>query len=272
MGLNLEQIRKRLTTLKSQTNKSRDTWKPEPGKTKIRIVPYKFQPDNPFIELYFHFELAKRPYLSLKTFGEKDPIVDFADKLKRTGDQNDWKMGRKMDPKMRTFACVVIRGKEQEGVKFWGFGKQIYEKLLTTMAEPEWGDITDPHSGRDITIEFKTKEQVGKDFPETEMTVLPTQTPLTKDDALMTKLLDEQKEIFEVYPKPTFEELLEVLDKFLNPEEETAGVDTTPNPDADEDEPAVTTAKKPPVKEGVKDVAKAFDKMFKAADAAASAK
>lgn len=273
MALDLEQIRKRLTTLKTQTKKSKDTWKPEPGKTKIRIVPYKFQPDNPFIELYFHFNIGKKSLLSLKTFGEKDPIVDFSEKLKRTGDKTDWSLGRKMEPKLRTFACVVVRGKEQEGVKFWGFGKTIYEKLLGTIAEPEWGDITDPHSGRDIIVEFKTKEQVGKDYPETDITVLPTQTPLTKDDALMEKLLDEQKEIIEVYPKPTFEELVEALNLHLNPEEEeeeTAGVETTPTPDSgDEETPAPapkSEGKKPAVKEGVKDVAKAFDDMFKKAD------
>ena len=277
MTLDLALIRKRLTTLKTQTNKSKDTWKPEPGKTKIRIVPYKYQPDNPFIEMYFHFNIVpKKSPLSLKTFGEKDPIADFAEKLKRTGDRTDWALGRKMEPKLRTFACVVVRGKEQEGVKFWGFGKTIYEKLLGTIAEPEWGDITDPHSGRDIIVEFKTKEQVGKDYPETDITVLPTQTPLTKDDALMTKLLDEQKEIIEVYPKPTYEELMEALDKHLNPEEEEGGVETTPNPEGDEESTDTSapagvkenTAKKPAVKEGTKDVAKAFDEMFKKADAA----
>ena len=26
---------------------------------------------------------------------------------------------------MRTFAPVVVRGKESEGVKFWGFGKTV---------------------------------------------------------------------------------------------------------------------------------------------------
>ena len=264
MSLDLEQIRKRLTTLKSQTNKSTNTWKPEPGKTRIRIVPYKFQPDNPFIELFFHFEVAKRPYLSLKTFGEKDPIAEFSDKLKRTGVREDWLNGCKLEPKLRTFACVVVRGKEQEGIKFWGFGKTIYEKLLTTMNEPEWGDITDANVGRDIIVEFKTKEQVGKNFPETQISVLPTKTPLTTDDALMTKLLDEQKEILDVYPKPTYDELLEILSKYLNPEETVVAVDTTPESDGGNTETPVV--KKSPVKEGVKDVAKAFDDMFKKAD------
>ena len=270
MALNIELIRKRLNNLKSQTKKSKDTWKPEPGKTKIRIVPYKFQPDNPFIELFFHYEFGgkgKRTFLSLKTFGEKDPIVEFCDKLKRTGEKEDWLMGVKHEPKMRTFAPIVVRGKEQEGVKFWGFGKTIYEKLLAVAEnEAEWGDITDPTAGHDILVEFKSKEEVGKDYPETDIQVLPSVTPLSKDKELVEKLLDEQKEIFEVYPKPTYEELVEVLEKFLNPEEG----DDVPEPSADEDDetPKKPESKKTPVKEGKEDVKQAFDKLFKDADAA----
>jgi hypothetical protein len=170
-------------------------------------------------------------------------------------------MGRKMEPKLRTFATIVVRGKEQEGVKFWGFGKTIYEKLLATISEPEWGDITDPINGHDINVEFKTKEEVGKDFPETDITLLPSQTPLTKDDALMTRLLDEQKEIFDVYPKPTFEELHDALGKFLNPDESEET--TTP---AEPDE--VPQKTKPAVKSNKHDVSKEFEAMFNEADKA----
>ena len=230
MALNIDLIRKRLNTLKSQTKKSSTIWKPEPGKTKVRIVPYKFQPGNPFIELYFHYEFVnkakkQRAPLSLKTFGEKDPIVDFCEKLKRTGQKEDWLMGVKHEPKLRTFVPIVIRGKEQEGIKFWGFGKQIYEKLLAVAEnEAEWGDITDVESGHDIQVEFKTKEEVGKDYPETDIQVLPSVTPLSKDAKLVETLLNDQKEIFEVYPKPEYKDLVEVLEKFLNPEEDRKSV------------------------------------------------
>jgi hypothetical protein len=275
MGLNIDQIRKRLNTLKSQTKKTSNIWKPEPGKSKIRIVPYKYQPGNPFVELYFHYAFGgkgKRSYLSLKTFGEKDPIVDFCEKLKRTGLKEDWLMGVKHEPKLRTFAPIVVRGKEQEGVKFWGFGKQIYEKLLAVAEnEAEWGDITDPVSGHDIQVEFKSKEEVGKDYPETDIQVLPSITPLSKDDALVAKLLDEQKEIFEVFPKPTVDELKEVLNKFLNPEEteeETAEGEESAEEGETDTKPTPKIAAKPAVKEGKEDVKQAFDKLFKDADAA----
>ena len=60
---------------------------------------------------------------------EVEVIAEFADKLKATGNSDDWKLARKMEPKMRTFVPVIVRGKESEGVKFWGFGKQIYQEL-----------------------------------------------------------------------------------------------------------------------------------------------
>ena len=57
---------------------------------------------------------------------------------------------------MRTFKPVIVRGEESEGVKFWGFGKTAYQELLSIIIDPDYGDITDPKNGRDITLEFKT--------------------------------------------------------------------------------------------------------------------
>ena len=84
-------------------------------------MPYKHQPDNPFIELFFHYQINNRTYLSPKSFGRPDPIVEFAEKLTRSGDKDDYRMGRSLMPKMRTFVPVIVRGEEAEGVRFLGF-------------------------------------------------------------------------------------------------------------------------------------------------------
>ena len=97
--------------------------------------------------MYFHYDIAKRSMLSPITFGNADPVVEFAEKLKKTGDKDDWLMGRKIEPKMRTYVPVVVRGKESEGVKFWGFGKTIYTELLSIISDPDYGDITDLMNG-----------------------------------------------------------------------------------------------------------------------------
>jgi len=137
----------------------------------VRIVPYKFNKDNPFIELYFHYDLGGKNYLSPMSFGRPDPIEEFAQKLKATGSKEDYRLGRKVEAKMRTYAPVVVRGEENQGVKFWGFGKTVYQELLSIIADPDYGDITDPVSGRDVVVEFKTAEETGKSFPSTNIRV-----------------------------------------------------------------------------------------------------
>ena len=179
--MDINAIKKRLSQLKDTNTRTSNLWKPEPGTQQVRIVPYKFNKDNPFIELYFHYDIAKRSYLSPISFGRPDPIEEFATKLKQTGNKDDWRLGRKLDAKMRTFLPVIVRGKESEGVKFWGFGKTVYQELLSFIADPDYGDITDPTNGRDIAVEFKTAEETGANFPSTSIRVKPNQTPITED-------------------------------------------------------------------------------------------
>ena len=49
-----------------------------------------------------------------------------------------------MFAKQRFFSPVLVRGEEQEGIRVWGYGKMAYEKLLTIVLDPDYGDITDP--------------------------------------------------------------------------------------------------------------------------------
>ena len=51
--MDLNAIKKRLGQLQTTNNRTSSLWKPQPGKTQIRIVPYAFNKDNPFIELFF---------------------------------------------------------------------------------------------------------------------------------------------------------------------------------------------------------------------------
>ena len=148
--MDINAIKKRLTQLQTTNTRTSNLWKPQPGKTLIRIVPYKFNKQTPFIELFFHYDIGGKSYLSPISFGRPDPIEEFADKLKSSGNRDDWKLGKKLEAKMRTFTPVIVRGEEKEGVKFWGFGKTVYQELLSVIADPDYGDITDPVNGRDV--------------------------------------------------------------------------------------------------------------------------
>ena len=106
--MDLNAIRKRLGQLQTTNNRTSSLWKPQPGKTQIRIVPYEFNKDNPFIELFFHYNLNNRSYLSPISFGRPDPIEEFAQKLKASGNKEDYQLSKKLEAKMRTFAPVVV--------------------------------------------------------------------------------------------------------------------------------------------------------------------
>ena len=262
MAINLDSIRAKLVDLQKNTGKSEkqeNLWKPE-GTQVIRIVPYQFNTENPFNELYFHYEFGNKQYLSPSTFGKADPVVEFSEKLQSTGKKEDWKLGKKIEPKMRCYAPIIVRGKESEGVKFWGFGKTVYAELLAFIADPDYGDISDPVSGRDITVEFKTKEQTGKDFPETSIRIKPNQTPVSTDKEIIKKIATGQKNLLEIFKEPSYEDLKIALTNWLN--RDTEGMATEAAPAQSGTAAKVSTPTKPAETKSVEDISSAFDSLF----------
>ena len=53
MSLNIAALKAKLNQFTKQGNTSEALWKPTEGKTTVRIVPWKDNRENPFIELYF---------------------------------------------------------------------------------------------------------------------------------------------------------------------------------------------------------------------------
>ena len=250
--MDINSIRKRLTQLQTTNNRTSNLWKPQPGKQVIRVLPYKHNKDNPFIELFFHFGLNNKTYLSPITFGRPDPIEEFASKLKTSGNREEYQMARKLEAKMRTFAPVIVRGEEGQGVRFWGFGKTVYQELLSVIADPDYGDITDAISGRDVSVEFITAEESGASFPKTNIRVKPNQTPITEDKAKLEGILDNQKDITELYQELSYEELTDVLNEWLNPE-------TSKDEDKEAAPASVVAADSTKT---VEDASAAFDELF----------
>ena len=258
MAINLDAIKQKLNSLQNVTQKQNNLWKPEPGAQVVRIVPYQHNRENPFIELYFHYNFGGKSILSPMSFGRPDPIMEFGDKLKSTGNSDDWKAGKKLEPTMRCYVPIIVRGKESEGVKFWGFGKSVYQELLGFISDPDYGDITDPVAGRDVSVEFKAADQTGKSYPETSIRVKPNQTPVTSDKGVLEKLGNQPKatDIFKEY---TYDEMTKLLHNWLDPEN-AAEESAAPAAKAVNANQAGIADAAPVAK--VDDVASAFDNLF----------
>jgi hypothetical protein len=267
MAINLDAIKGRLNKLQNTQRKTVELWKPAPGKHQIRLVPYKFNNENPFIELFFHYGINNKTYLSPMSFGRPDPIVEFADKLKRMGDKEDWKAAKKMEPKLRTFVPVLVRGEEGEGVRFWGFGKTVYQEILGYIADPDYGDITDPSAGRDVVVEVQSAEDAGTSYPVTTIRVKPKETPLADSQSEIDGYLNNQMAITDLYSELTYAELQGVLESWLNPTAASEGEIEAPmetRSSVAQAEDAQPVVKQAPVADTKKmeDVAAAFDDLF----------
>ena len=249
--MDLSLIKKRLNQLQTTNNRTSSLWKPQPGKTQIRIVPYAFNKDNPFIEFFFHYNLNNRSYLSPISFGRPDPIEEFAQKLKGSGSKEDYQLSRKLEAKMRTFAPIIVRGEEKQGVKFWGFGKTVYQELLSIIADPDYGDITDPVNGRDVVVEFISAEETGASYPTTKIRVKPNQTPIS-DEPEVLETVKTQQDIKEIYQELSYDDLTEVLNEWLNPSDS----------DSDEEEASQKATSEVSNTKVTSNNADAFDELF----------
>ena len=189
-----------------------------------------------------------KTHISPISFGRPDPINEFAAKLKSTGDRDEWIQGKKLEPKMRTFVPIVARGQEHEGIKFWGFGKTVYQELLGFIADPDYGDIADPINGRDIVVEKQTPQEAGNQYGKITIRVKPNMTPLTEDKEQLKSMIESQVDLNTLYTEPTYDELKEVLNRYMNPESE--------------EEVTETESTKAPVAAVASDVGDAFDELF----------
>ena len=225
--MDLNAIKKRLNEFQKQAQNSSGGqqkqlfWKPSIGKQVVRVVPNKFNKEFPFTEMKFYYGIgSKRVMASPSNWGEKDPIMEFAKQLRQTNDRENWRLAKKLDPKTRIFAPVVVRGQEDEGVKLWQFGKEVYQDFLNMAADDEIGDYTDIVGGRDIKLNTVGPESTGTPYNKTSVGPSLKTSPLSDDEKQVEKFLDEQADPFKVFKAIPYDEMKASLQEWLAPEGE----------------------------------------------------
>ena len=208
------------TSPKEKTDYSKIYWSPKVGKQQIRIVPSAFNSANPFTELKIYYGITNKVMISPLNFGEKDPIALFATKLRGEYNKENFVLAKKLDPKVRIFAPVIVRGEEDMGVRLWQFGKQVYEELISLAVDEEIGDYTDIVNGRDITVDTVGPESTGTPYNKSSVRVKLKTSPLGESKAQVEKWMSEQPNPVDSFKKYTFEEMKSALEKWLSPGDE----------------------------------------------------
>lgn len=240
--MDLSVLKQRLDSLQQKAAPQQKTdyttifWRPTIGKAQVRIVPSAFDSSSPFTELKFYYGITNKVMISPLNFGEKDPIAEFAQKL-RAGeyDKENYVLAKKLDAKNRVFVPVIVRGEEDKGVRLWQFGKMIYEDLLSMAMDEEIGDYTDIVNGRDFTLETVGPEATGTNYNKTSVRPRMKTSALSDDKAQVETWLAEQPNPKEVFKRFTFDEMKSALVKWLSPEEAESEGDIISEPANDFD-------------------------------------
>lgn len=262
--MNLDAIKKKLESMQNSTKGGGDykkipSFKPTIGRQTIRVVPFKFNKEYPFVEMKFYYNIgSKKVIASPLNWGEKDPIAEFAKQLRGTNDKENWRLAKKLDPKVRVFAPVIVRGQEDEGVQLWQFGKQVYEAFLQLAADEEVGDFTDVMVGRDIKVVTVGPEVTGTKYNKTTISPSMRTSPLSDDDKEIEKWLDEQTNPMDTYKPLPFDDIKAALQEWLTPEDEDSGEVEVDDTDA-LPQSNYSLSTKPEAK---KSKAEAFDDLF----------
>ena len=230
--MDLNAIKNRLEQMNKQTSYNSGGgkslfWKPSVGKEVVRVVPNKYNKQFPFTEMLFYYGIGQRVMASPQNWQEKDPIQEFTKQLRNSGDKENWRLAKKLDAKTRIFAPIVVRGQEDEGVKLWQFGKEVYQDFLNMAADEEIGDYTDIVGGRDIKLTTVGPEVTGTPYNKTSVGPSLKTSSLTGDDVTAKNILENQPNPLEVFKRFSFDEVKAALQEYLSDGETQVSTTTT---------------------------------------------
>jgi len=214
MGIDLNKMRSKLTKLQNRGGGGDSVfWRPKDGEQTIRILPTA--DGDPFKDFWFHYNLGNNPgFLSpKKNFGEDDPLDSFVRELFNESTDDSIKMAKNLMARQRFFSPVLVRGEEDQGVKIWGYGKMAYEKLLSLVLNPEYGDITDPGEGTDLVVHYG--KPAGATFPQTKITPRRKSTPLVEDTQQAEAFLQSIPEFTDLFERKTPDQVRQILEEFM---------------------------------------------------------
>jgi len=243
MAIDFDAIRKKLNQLSGVNSKRRAMWRPPEGETTtVRIIGFTDNDGNPFKERWFYYNIGNNPgLLSPHQFGKPDPIQELIQKLKSEGSKESYEMAKKLYPKMRTYAAVIVRGEEEEGVKLWAFGKMVYQALLNVMLDPDYGDITDVYEGHDIKV--TCTKPPGRQWSQTDVMPRPKSTPLgTK--AKIKEWQEDIPSLDDLYELKSYEQLETIINAWLAGDDNEDDTSTLPPRNTTPTTPKKNTSKK----------------------------
>lgn len=186
-------------TLERITRNRMNYWKPAAGRSRVRFLPGWPGATLPFITLLQHNVGSGsdfRSYVCPRTPGiDKDdcPFCDMSQYLKRQPTEVQQELGKNMFARPTNIMNLVVRGKENEGVKQYAVPLSVFTPLIAYAVNvAEWPNFLSIENGFDVEI-----ERAGSGFA-TKYTLLVSssiRTPLLKDGRASQELFEKAADL-----------------------------------------------------------------------------
>lgn len=250
---NLDAIKEKLNALSSPNKKSANGeakakinwWKPEIGTHEVRFLPILDKEGNrhnqPFFEVayYDHKDLCEKRFVAPTQFGMEDPLKAIHTELAKDRSKEAWMVKKKLTPKERYYAAIVVRGEgnEEKGLQLWELSPKLCKDIYTLLVSPDYQDedLFSTDSGYDFTVTVSPTDKTFNGYVVKEIKLLPRRKPsklFSKKEQIETvmKAMPDFEAFFRAQLK-TPEELAAIRDNFILAQQsagETAG-DTDAN-------------------------------------------
>ncbi len=170
MGLNLELLKREYEEAIKQTGGGDGYWSPRESSNLIRIVPRKEDTGLFYKKVGVHFKLlgASMEFCPKESLGLDCPVCSFIEHLTTIGTPQAANLMNQIKVVRRYLMNIICLDADKEKVMQYLSGVGIRKDLLGIMLDPDYGDVTDVKTGRNIVIE---KFVPGGDKSKTKYTV-----------------------------------------------------------------------------------------------------
>ena len=178
-----ELAQKRLDDLKKRKQRS-DFWRPTPGDNHVRFLP-RWDGDydgEMFRETAYHRNLGPdkdKSAVCLRHEGqEKCPVCEVIAELYKTKTDEDKEFARSIKAQTRAIFNIIDLDEPEKGPQIYMSGVDVMEQILRYVANPKYGAIDNPQTGRNCLLVYTEGKNTKSGFPDTNIQADPDTSPL----------------------------------------------------------------------------------------------
>ena len=185
------------------------------GNNVVRILPGKDEETQFYAETKIHriqgTDTKFRNVHCRKIHGEKCPLCDLYYSLWKTGEQADEELARRIKGRARYYLNAVER--DTGKVKILSIGIMIFQKLLNTILDEDYGDITDLKDGHD----FKIVKIMEGQFPKYDQSQARPKPTEAGSKAEIAEWMDSLHDVQALVKREDYEDVLKVAEEITPP-------------------------------------------------------